>query len=164
MVKDWESFSCLDCIRRSREIFQHHFAMTLLGSIRAEGSRDSEHAPQLEVRPMVQGVADEAGHAFRVGEKTLLIAGRADEFIVPAAGSHGAPLVLDHTQHEPPDVGEGAVFRDFLRAQVAMVINDGLVRGDAVVQPFRGLGTQQEIFAHELHHHGPPKVGFGIVP
>ena len=87
---------------------------------------DAENAAQFQVRPVIQRVANGIWQHAGVSEEFVVIARvPADEFFVDAKGAHQPPLVVIAAEHQMADVAEWDVFRDFLGAQVAVVIDDG---------------------------------------
>jgi hypothetical protein len=61
-------------------------------------------------------------------------------------------------EEEVADVAELNVLRDLLRAQVAVVVKDGHVRGVVVEKASGGGGGEQEILIHKRSHRAKPPI------
>ena len=112
---------------------------------------DAEIAAQLEVRPVVQRVAQRLRHGPRVGEKLVVIARGVpgDEVLRHAVGPHRPPLVMIAGQPDLIEILEAAVGGDLVGRQVAVVIEDGLVDGMLKVERAGPAGREQEIVGQE---------------
>ena len=76
---------------------------------------NAEHAAQLQVRPVIERIADGGGQHAGVGEELVVIARvPTDVFFVDAKGAHLPPLVVVAAEHQVANVAELDVFRDFL--------------------------------------------------
>ena len=114
---------------------------------------DAEHTLELQVRPVVKGVAYGQGNALGVqAELFKIVAVAADEFVVHAQRGHEAPLVVVAAQEQLGRVFEGLVFGYFLGGEVAVVVYYGHLLGVFVVQRTGSGGGKQEILVHELSH------------
>jgi len=117
-----------------------------LGGIGREDLVDAEVAAQFEMGPVEQGIAQRVRDGVGPGEKLLFrIAVAGDQFFGHAVGTHGAPLVMVGAE---PEIGDGLpalVVGDFLRRQVAVVVDDRQSGGNLVVEGLPGLGVQQEM-------------------
>ena len=124
----------------------------LLGGVRAEDAVKAEVALELQMAPVVQGIADGAREDLRVLLKLLAVGGVAgDVLLLHAARAQQAPLVMVAAQPDLRDVGEAAVLVDLLRAQVAVVVQDGHVRGVVVVENARRGRLEQEVLVQKGH-------------
>ena len=111
---------------------------------------DAENALQLQVRPVIQRVPDSHGNALGVGQELLIVVSvAANQALVHAHGAHVAPLVMVAAKEQLGDVFKLNIFRNFTRAQVAMIINDGHFLGILVIQLFRRIGGEKEILVHK---------------
>ena len=113
---------------------------------------DSEIALQLQVRPMVERIAQRVGHGARPRQKFLL--GRPGSGAVLFAdpiGPHGAPFVVVALQPDFEKILEAAVLGYLPRRQMAMIVEDGFVLGIFVIQPLRGLAAEEKIVMDEGH-------------
>ena len=79
-----------------------------------KGRIDAEDPLELQMGPVVQGIAHHIGHGFGIGHELLFVAAlAADELIVNAEGGHGAPLIMIAPQEQMAHVPETDIFRDF---------------------------------------------------
>ena len=113
---------------------------------------DAEVALQLQVRPVIQRVAQGIGHGAGPGQELLVGVHRPGaKPLVHAVGAHGAPLVMVALQPDFEQVGELPVAGQIERRQVAMIIQNGLPLGVLVIEPPRGFVAQQKIVVDERH-------------
>ena len=133
------------------------FVVDFHGVVAVQRLCDAEVALQLQMGPMIQGVADEIGNGL--GPFLEFLGGRSltgDVIFGNAAGTHGAPLVVVTAQ---PDLGNGIIMLvliDFHGVDVAVVIDDGHFLGVGVVEYFCRFGLQQKVPVHERFHIIPP--------
>ena len=124
------------------------------GGLRIEYLGDAEGGLQLQVGPVVQGVAHGIGNRFGPLLELLPVGGvlaRAVAF-VHAVGAHGAPLVVVAAQ---PDFGQRAelvVVGHHLGDEVAVVVDNRHLGRMFVVELLRSFGLQQEVFIHKVFH------------
>ena len=128
--------------------------------VRASGVQQlvhAEKAQQLQVGPVVDGISDELGHNSGKAVKLLPEGGGAGDVLLGhAAGPHDPPLVVVAGQPRFADVGELLVLIDLLGIEVAVVVEDGHVRGVLVIQTARGLTGEQEVVGEEGFHIAVP--------
>ena len=118
---------------------------------------NAEHARQLQVRPVVQGVPHGVGNGLGPlleGLPGAVLA--AGEIVLGnAVAAHRTPFIMVAVVavHQPQlgDVTELDVFRYLLRHQVAVVVDDGHTLGMLVVQLPGGLRLEHEIFVYKGH-------------
>ena len=123
--------------------------------LRADDLVDAEVALQLEVRPVVERVAEGVGHGGAPGVELLARRGiPGADALRHAVGAHGAPLVVVSTQPDLGQVGELVVVRDQCLREVAVVVVDRLGLGEVVIQVARGVGLEQEVVVDEEAAHG----------
>ena len=128
---------------------------------------DVEIALQLQVRPVIERIAQRRGYGLGPGlelVKRSCIPGALA--FVDIVGSHGAPLVMVAFQPDFGQVSELVVFSDVARREVAVVIEDGLALGVGVKEVPRGAVGKQKVFVDKGHSVGaspPPIVHSGAV-
>src|SRR5574344_1957454 len=116
---------------------------------------DAEVVLEPEVRPVVEGIADETRQRLRPREERperIRVLRARDVRLRNPAGPHLAPLVVVAAE---PDFGNRLVLlvlRDVLRIDVAMVVDDRHLRRVLVVELLRGRRLQQEILVQKLLH------------
>ena len=119
----------------------------------ADQGIDPKIALQLEVRPMVQGIAQGPWDGRAPGVE--LLPGRGVPRAQPLGNPvrpHGPPLVVIAPEPDLREVGEAVVFSDQPRREVAVVIKDGLLLCVPVVKLPRGRAVEQEIVVDEGLH------------
>ena len=100
---------------------------------------DAEVSFQLQVGPVVEGIAQGLRHGARPGQEFLFGGHGAGAILfADAVGPHGAPLVVVALQPDLEKVLKTAVFGHFAGRQMAMVVQNRLPLGVFVVQPLRG--------------------------
>ena len=126
----------------------------LLGRLAVEHALIAEEAPELEVAPLVDGVADAALEGLRPLLELLARRGVAgDEALVDAVGAHEAPLVVVAAEPDLGDRGEALVLVDLLRGDVAVVVDDRHALRVVMEEPLaRGRGEQEVLIVHEVLH------------
>ena len=140
-------------VRSSSEASRSLASAQMRGAVDSSSSVvDPEIARQLEVGPVVERVAQAARDGCRPGQELLVGVGVAGaEALVDPVGAHRPPLVVVALEPDLEQVREPAVLGDVLRRQVAVVIEDRLVRGVGFVEPARGCVVQKELRVDERH-------------
>src|SRR5688572_4891833 len=113
---------------------------------------DAEVPLQLEVRPVIKGIAQRLGYCLRPREELVVrrrIA-RAKTFR-DAAGAHRAPLVMIAFEPDFEQVREPAIVGDVFRGQMAVIVEDWLALGVGVKQPARGSRLEKEVVVYVTH-------------
>ena len=129
----------------------------LLGGVRPEQlARHAERELQLQVRPVVERVAQGLRHRRRP-RRELVPVGRVagDVALGHARRPHRAPLVVVALQ---PDLGDRpplVVVGDLMRRQVAVVVDDRLRPRVLLVEIDRDLAVEEEIVVEEALHFTP---------
>ena len=122
----------------------------------AEQVGDAEITLQLQVRPMIQGIAQRVGNGLGPGDELVMRRGAAGaEFFRHAVAAHRAPFVVIAFQPDLKQVFELAVFRDVAWRDVTVIIEDRLGLGELMVKFARRLGGQQKIVVDEGHNYFP---------
>src|SRR5690606_4380716 len=122
----------------------------LTRALRIEQPPNAKGALQLEVRPVVERVAERCRNGRRPGFELLpraRVAGAAA--LGDAGGPHRAPLVVVTVQPELGDAGELVILRELGGGQVAVIVDDRQLPGDVVVEPPGGLAVQQKVLVEE---------------
>ena len=124
------------------------------GILRIEGLVDAKRRLQLQMSPVVEGIAEAVGEClsplfelFPVGS----VLACAEPFCHPIA-AHGSPFVVVAAQ---PDLGDGfktLVFSHLLRNQVAVIVNDRHLGRMFVIQLLCRFALQQEVLVHKRFH------------
>ena len=131
----------------------------LVGIVRSERLMDAEHALELEVAPVVQRVADQTRQDGGERAEFLTRVGiSGDELLRDAVPAHLAPLVVVAAEPYLGDVVEPAVLGDLLRVDVAVVVDDGHLRRNIVVEMAGGRSRQQKICIHKRCHKDSPTL------
>ena len=113
---------------------------------------DAEVALQLEMRPVIERIAQRLRHRLRPREK--LVSRRRvarAECLGHTARPHRAPLVMIPFEPDLEQIREPAILGDILRRQMAVIVDDGLRRRVGMKQPLGGLRLEQEIIVYETH-------------
>ena len=119
----------------------------------AEQLIDPEEALQLQMRPVIDRVADQAGH--NLGKAVELVAearAAGDVFLRHRIGTHHAPLVVVPCEPGLADIGKLLVFVNLRRIQVAVIVEDRHFFRVLMVQPARSLGREQEVLSNKALH------------
>ena len=123
-----------------------------VGGFFIEQFRDTEVAFQFEVRPVIKRVAQRERHGGGPGAELFARRGVAgDEAFSDAVGPQRAPFVMVAFEPDFKQVFELAVFRDVVRRNVAVIIENRLGFGVLVVESARGFCAQEKIFVDEGH-------------
>ena len=127
-----------------------------LGGLFIQHVVDAEHALKLQMRPVIERVADGVFQHGGVGVELVPVRAAAlvavQERLVRAVGQHGAPLVVIAAQHQMADVAIVDVVDDFVHLQMAVIVIDGHIFGIIVEQRARGFGAEQKILVHKRFH------------
>ena len=136
--------------------------VNLHGVVPVQGLGDAEVPLELQVRPVIQRIADQVGHGLRPLLE-LLRRRRVprDILLRHPAGAHGTPLVVVSSQPHLRDAVVPLVLIDLHRIDVAVVVDDRHLRPVLVVQPLAGLGLQEKVFVHKGNHIDFPPILFG---
>ncbi len=129
------------------------FVVDFHGVVAVQRLCDAEVALQLQMGPMIQGVADEIGNGL--GPFLEFLGGRSltgDVIFGNAAGTHGAPLVVVTAQPNLSNVLELTVLGDLSGVDVAVIVKYGCVLCVVVEQLLRCLCFQQKVFVHKCFH------------
>lgn len=128
--------------------------VNLARGLRAEQVGDAERRLELQVGPVVQGVAHGIRNRLCPLLELLPIGSilACAEPLVDAVGTHGAPLVMVALQPDFRQVVEAVVRGHVPWNEVAMVVDDRHLGGVLVVEPFGGTRLQQEVVVVELFH------------
>ena len=112
---------------------------------------DPEVTAQLEVRPVVERVAQRLRDGARVRHELVVVARvlERDQVFGNPIGPHCAPLVVVASKPDLVEVLEPAVGGDLVRWQVAMVVENGLAGGMLEIESARPSGREQEIVGEE---------------
>ena len=123
------------------------------GVVTVQGLGDAEVALQLQVGPVVQGVANQVGHGLGPLLKFFGGGGVAGDVVLGhAAGAHGPPLVVVAAQ---PDLRNGVValvLVDFLGVDVAVIVDDGHGLGMLMIELSGRFRFQQKVRIHKRCH------------
>ena len=121
---------------------------------RAERQVDSEHPPQLQVRPDVQRVADEPGDGRRPrGEALPRVGVAGDEPLVDPGQAHRPPLVVVVLEPELGERPEHPVVGDVSRREVVVEVDDREALGDLVEQRAGRLAGEEEVVVEQAAAH-----------
>ena len=134
-----------------------------LGGLAVQRALIAEIVAQLQVAPVIQGVADRQRQGLGPGLELLAVGGVAGDLaLVDAEAPHEPPLVVVAAQPDLRDVLKAPVLINLLRAQVAVVVDDGAICRGLVVQPLRRAALQQKIPIHKRLHRNPPFFSLSI--
>ena len=125
----------------------------LLAGLGRKNAFVTEVTLQLQMRPMVERVADERRKRTCERFKLFIIVGISrDHALGKSAGAHGAPFVVIGTEPDLRDISILFIFGNFFRIYVTMVVNDGHFRCIMMIQDFCSLRIKQKIFVHKRFH------------
>ena len=123
-----------------------------LGRRLVEQVVDVEIAFQLEMGPVIQGVAQAPRHRGGPGLEFLVRLGVAGaEPFRDAVGAHRTPFVVIPLEPDLEQVPERAVARDVARREMIVIVEDRLWRGVLVVQTAGDLAVEQKSIVNERH-------------
>src|SRR6202140_529890 len=118
-----------------------------------EQFRNAEVALQLQVRPVIERIAQRVGHGSRPGQKFLVGRGApSDVLFRNPIGPHGPPFVVVSLQPDLKQICELPIFRNVLRGKMAVIIEDRLGRRKPMVKAPCGIVRQKEIFGEKAGH------------
>src|SRR5215213_396049 len=102
------------------------------------------------MRPVIEGVAQSLRDRFRPSLEFFARRGvtRTKTF-GHSVGPHRAPLVVIPAQPELGQIGKLVIARDLLRREMAVIVEDRLRLGVAVIQLTSLLGGEKKIFVDE---------------
>ena len=101
---------------------------------------DAEIALQLQVGPVIQRIAQRIRNGARPGQEFFVrrrVAGAIA--LVDAVGAHGPPFVVVAFQPDLEQIAELPVVRHVLGRQVAMIVQNGFVLGEFMIEAPRVL-------------------------
>ena len=125
----------------------------LVGSLGGQRALIAEEPLQLQVRPVVQGVADALADHLGPLAELLIVAGVAgDVLLLHAGAAHQAPLVVVAAQPHLGDVLIAQVVPDLLGADMAVVVDDGALGGILMIEHAGSFRVEQEVLVHEFLH------------
>ena len=134
----------------------------LFGVFHRQGLIVSEELSQLQVAPVIHRVSDGHLQCLDKLEEALIIRPVSRDIILAdTVGAHHAPFIviseiaalrLLSAQPHLDQVVEAAVFVDFFRIDVAVVVHQRHMLCIVVKQVLGGLRLQQKIFVHEFFH------------
>ena len=120
---------------------------------------DAKVAAQLQVRPVEERIAERVRHGL--GPRLEFFprgGGAGDPLLRDAVGPHGPPLVVVAIEPDGVQVFKPPVLGDVARAQVAVVVDDGLPSRDIVIEGSGCVAGEQEGVVAEGHRR-PPGIG-----
>ena len=133
----------------------------LFCGIAVEHALIAEEALELEVAPLEDRVADAAGQGLC--PLLELLTGRSiagDIALIHAVGTHEAPLVVVAAEPDLRDGREGLVLPDFLRGDVAVIVENRHVLCIVMEELLaRGGGEQEVLVVHKVLHRLYPFFG-----
>jgi hypothetical protein len=100
-----------------------------VGALLIQQFVDAEVTLQLEMRPVIERIAQRLRHRLRPRKK--LVARRSvagAELLGHTARAHRAPLVMISLEPDFEEIREPAILSDILRRQVAVIVDDRLRR------------------------------------
>ena len=122
-------------------------------SLRTEQIVDSEKSLQLQMRPVVDRIADEARHdRCKPVEFLMVVRIACDILLRNGVGTHDTPFVVVSCQPRLADVRKPLVLIDLGGIQVTVVIKDRHLLGMLMVQSARRLGGEKKFFIDESLH------------
>ena len=128
----------------------------LLGGVLIQDALIAEEAAELQMAPVVDGVADGLAQHLGKLQELIMVGGllAGDVFLRHAGGAHEAPLVMIAAQPDLGNVVITDVFPDFLRVQMAVVVDDGAGFGRFVIEHAGGFRVQEEVLIQKGFHGG----------
>ena len=124
-----------------------------LGALAVQQLLYAEKAQQLQVGPVVDGVAHQGRHHGGEALEFLLEGGLAGDVLLGhAAGAHHPPFVVVAGQPGLTNVRKLLVFVNLLGIQVAVVVKDGHVLGIFMIEPAGRLAVEQKVVSNEGFH------------
>src|SRR5262245_58791231 len=102
--------------------------------------------------PVIERIAQRVGDGARPRQELLVGVGVSGaKALFDAVGAHGPPFIVVARQPNLEQIGELPVGGDVLRRKMAVIIEDGFLRGVFMVQAACGFCSQQEIVMDEGH-------------
>src|SRR5208282_5188147 len=125
---------------------------------------DAEIALQLQMRPMIEWIADCGRYGSGVSQEFIVIAGVAgNKSLRHSIGAHRSPFVMIPVAAlSEPDlrqVSEAFISGDVRRRNVAMIIENGQWLSELEIQLFAGRSGEQKILGKKGFVHGYSQVG-----
>ena len=123
------------------------------GGILVQDSFIAEESAQLQMAPVIQGIADRLANNLRELVKLFPVGSVAGNILFRHPGRpHQAPLVVVPSQPDLGNVLIPDILPDFPGIQVAVIVNDRLSFRRFMIQLFRRFRIQQKIFVQEHFH------------
>ena len=133
-----------------------------LSGVAVQHTLIAEELAQLQVAPVVHGVANAHGQSLGKLLETLAVGlGAGDVLLGHAVGTHHAPLVvvacqravgLAAAQPHLSDVLKAAVLVDLLRGDMAVIVADGHISSVGVIQMLSHRRLEHEFLVHKCFH------------
>ena len=140
----------------------------LLGGVQAQMSLIAEEAAQLQIAPMVHGIADSQLQRLHKLQKTLVIVLLAGDIVLAdAVGAHDAPFImvaeigavrLLSAQPHLGQVVKAPILIDLPRRDMAVIVDNGQFRRIVVIEMLGGFALEQKVLIHKLFHVGSPRA------
>ena len=116
----------------------------------------TEEPAKLQVAPVIQGIADSLSQHLRVLFKLFPVRGIAGDILFRhPCGPHQAPFIVVSAQPHLGDVFIPDILPDFLRAQMAVIIDDRHSLRRFMIKLFRRFRIQQKIPVQKRFHVNP---------
>ena len=117
---------------------------------------EAERKSELEVRPVVEGIAQRVRNRLGPGLELLPVGRLAgDRPLGDAVGAHRPPLVVVTVEPDLRQRPEPVIVGHLLRREMTVVVEDRLSGGDAVIELGRDRRVEQEVLVQERFHGGP---------
>lgn len=114
---------------------------------------DAEVTFQLQMRPVIKGIAERMRHGFRPSHEFFKRRGGAGaEAFGRAVGPHRAPFVVVALQPNLEKIMEPAILRHVAGGEMTVIITNRLGGGEAVIQSARRTRAQEKIIVDERLH------------
>lgn len=142
------------CERRIVGEFVVALVKDLACCLRVEALVDAESRFQLQMRPVVERVAERVGHRLCPLLKLLPVAGvfTGAVFLGYAVAAHCAPLIVIAAEPHFRNGAESFVLGNLLRNEVTVIIDDGHLCSMLVIEFLCSFCLQQKVLIHELFH------------
>ena len=110
---------------------------------------------ELEVSPVIEGVADKVGHGLSEGEELLvLVAVTGDELLLDAVGTHLTPLVVVAAEEEIKGVSKSVVLSYHLGAEVTVIVDYRKILY-RIVKSFCRVCLKHKVIVDKTHSNTP---------